>query len=225
MDGPESKTVAMPLVASGDMGWPPEQMLPPLIEAARRWMSFDLHMDRLMIVEYEPDKATQLQTAFRAISDTIGPGSAPAVTPPSRAASEYEFDAFISYAHLDEEHVKYFVEQLQSIHPRVRVFQDRIQIEPGAPWPLDIYLAIDRCRRVVPFYSINYLKSRVCMDEFNVALARQSQSDEHVFFPIYLLDTKLPSVMVAPSYADCREADKALLLKSCTLLAALATRT
>ncbi|MCJ7682357.1 MAG: hypothetical protein MUP70_16640, partial [Candidatus Aminicenantes bacterium] len=43
-------TVAIPLVACGDQRTPIDQMLPPLLEAAARWMSLGLNLTELKIV-------------------------------------------------------------------------------------------------------------------------------------------------------------------------------
>lgn len=57
-------TVAMPLLATGDMGWPSEEMLVPLLEAAYQWMSRGLPITRLMIVEKSANKAEHLAMVF-----------------------------------------------------------------------------------------------------------------------------------------------------------------
>jgi hypothetical protein len=47
-------TVAMPMVATGDQGWRPEEILPPLLDAAAHWLSRGLPLKCLKIVERSP---------------------------------------------------------------------------------------------------------------------------------------------------------------------------
>jgi hypothetical protein len=64
--------VAMPLLATGDMGWPSEQMLTALLDAAVARLRIGLPLRVLRIVEREPEKATRLQRLFRDYTDAYG---------------------------------------------------------------------------------------------------------------------------------------------------------
>ena len=56
--------------------------------------------------------------------------------------------------------------------PDVRVFLDRQDIDAGRGWQQVIFEALDDCRMVVAVYSPPYLLSKVCKEEFNIALFR-----------------------------------------------------
>ena len=57
-------TVAMPLIAAGDAGWPAEQMLPPLLEAAAEWLRLGLPITTLYIAERSEAKLERMGEAF-----------------------------------------------------------------------------------------------------------------------------------------------------------------
>ena len=57
-------TIAMPLIAAGDAGWPAEQMLPPLLEAAAEWLRLGLPIATLYIVERSEAKLDRMGKVF-----------------------------------------------------------------------------------------------------------------------------------------------------------------
>ncbi len=48
--------------------------------------------------------------------------------------------------------------------------------------------AIDDCNKVLTFYSPSYLDSKVCIEEFNIALCRHRESDR----PVYCRSISIP---------------------------------
>ena len=56
--------------------------------------------------------------------------------------------------------------------------------------------------------SKEYLSSKMCREEFNIAVLRHREMDEKVLLPLYLQSTTLPSYMRILQYSDCREADE-----------------
>ena len=62
--------------------------------------------------------------------------------------------------------------------------------------------------------SKEYLSSKMCREEFNIAVLRHREMDEKVLLPLYLQSTTLPSYMRILQYLDCREADEKKLRKA-----------
>jgi hypothetical protein len=202
--GPEAiRTVAMPLVSSGSVGESVESMLPPLVEAAVKWMSAGLPLRQLKILEKNREKAAHLAQLFAQLKETCEGYSLPPTPPPA-------YDVFLSYCQKNSAPATFFVDELQAAKPGLNVFQDVQELDTGAAWQQKIYEALGDCRRVVAMYTPEYLASKMCQEEYNLARIRERE-EGGVLFPVFLLDTQLPLHFKDIQYTDCREADEAKL--------------
>jgi hypothetical protein len=98
------------------------------------------------------------------------------------------------------------VEHLSGLRPDLRIFLDRVELDTGVAWQSKLYDALDSCRKVVSFYSPQYLNWKMCQEEYNIARIRERE-EGHVLFPIFLLSAALPASRRIINYVDCREAD------------------
>lgn len=64
------------------------------------------------------------------------------------------------------------------------------------------------------------LASKVCREEFNIAIYRARDEGKHILQPIFLHDVILPTYMKMVQYIDCREADQKLIQSACTQILA-----
>lgn len=199
--GPQGvRTVAMPLLASGDQGESPSVMLEALMTAGVLWQNTGMPLDRLKIVVRDGALTEDLVATFRRVAKQLSPQqSAP-------LASESGFDVFVSYSHADRSQAMNFVNALHGSFPKARVFVDSLNLNPGAAWQSTIFEAIDRSRAVVCLYSPEYVTSAVCKEEFNISLARQREGDT-ILFPVFLRSAKLPTYMRMIQFVDVREDD------------------
>ncbi|MEM7219233.1 MAG: toll/interleukin-1 receptor domain-containing protein [Pseudomonadota bacterium] len=83
LDSHRDAIVAMPVVASGDMGRPSAEMLTAIVEASMQWLRVGLPLGALKIVELDDDRARRLQIVFDALG-RASPESVPAM--PGRRA-------------------------------------------------------------------------------------------------------------------------------------------
>jgi TIR domain-containing protein len=201
-------TVAMPLLACGDQMTPVSRMISPLLDAAVHWMTLGLPLRRLKIVAYSNTQATELQKEFARLKPKYQKPSAA-----SREASKY--DVFISYAHENDDEASRVVDELRKVRPDVRLFLDKLSLNIGAAWQQEIFEAIDACRKFLAMFSPAYLNSKVCKEEFNIALYRHRDSEEGCLFPIYIYSAQLPTYMKMLQYVDCREGDTNKLQGAC----------
>jgi hypothetical protein len=208
---PPFSTVAMPIVASGNQGYGVSEMLPPLIDAAVHWMALGLPLKCLKIVAYSDLQAAKAKELFAELK--MKHSSFPFE---SKKGSKY--DLFISYAHEDMNAANLIANELQCLHPDIRIFIDRMSINVGAAWQPEIFEAIDNCRKVLVLFSPSYLSSKVCKDEFNIAWFRGREADEDCVFPVYLFSASLPTYMKYRLYVDCREGDENKLREACSKL-------
>ena len=200
-------SIAMPLVAAGDQGYPISSMLIPLLDAAIHWMETGLPLDCIKIVAHSEQAARQAKKVFSERKSVYQHA-----TPPSQAQVEY--DVFISYARENNAEMEILEKQLTTSRPYIRIFIDRKDINIGSPWQPQIFESLDKCRKVVVLFSPDYLNSKVCKEEFNIAWVRSREIDQDMIFPIYLYSADLPTYMKYRNYLDCREGNKAKLLKA-----------
>ncbi len=201
-------TVAMPIVASGEQNWQGEDMLLQILRAAVHWLSQGLPLKCLKIVECMPDKVERLRNVF---------GGSEFQTHRDLLASQsaIRYDAFISYSRKDREHARFVANVLRQDNGHARIFVDELALNPGESWQQAIYDVLDASARIIPLISPDYLESKVCKEEFNIALFRARESDANVLFPIYLRTAALPTYMKMINYSDCREADVEKLRIAC----------
>ncbi|MCS6835511.1 MAG: toll/interleukin-1 receptor domain-containing protein [Anaerolineae bacterium] len=273
---PFVRSLALPLVAGGSQQATPEQMIPPLLDAAVHWLSLGLSLEVIRLVEIDEGKAqrmAELFTAFMAkppnsslpIAQFIAPSPASVfVTPPpapvvalpsparpiseaeerytnnldltvvepeealneeatlTAAAPTYSYDFFISYSRRNSESALFVYHELLRLRPQTRIFFDKKELEAGVAWQIELYEALDDCRQVIALLSPDYLLSKVCKEEYHIALMRHRQNDGGVLVPIYLHEARLPTYMRLYQFHDCREADRACLTRVCEqLIAAL----
>ncbi len=205
---PDIKTVALPVVAAGSQGYSVSEMLTPLLEAALNWLEKGLPLDCIKIVTYSEDQAQEAQRVFsRHKAEYVL--SAP--TPETRSI---DYDVFISYAREDAPESEAMEQALREFRPGIKIFVDRKEIDIGSAWQPEVFETLDRCRKVVAMLSPNYLGSKVCKEEFNIAWIRGRETDEDVIFPVYLYTAPLPTYMKYRNYFDCREGDKAKIAEA-----------
>ena len=213
---PQYKSVAMPIVATGRQNFQLSQMLEALMEASVKWFKLGLSIDKIMIVEFDREKALKAKDYFAVIKEKIL-----REPPPDFPIQhfKYDYDFFISYSHSNKSDVLFFGETLKKINPNFKLFLDIEEIKTGASWQQKIFEALDNCRYVVPFLSEQYLSSRICKEEFNIGHYRHLSSNTKVLIPVYLNSANLPTYMKVIQYVDCRESDKEKIKKTCETIA------
>lgn len=205
---PDLMSMAMPLVATGIQAEPIVDVLEPLIEAAVNWLELGLPVRTLKIVEINAMKAAEMKGAFGVLKKRYDRG-------PIVARRSYRHDLFISYSHQNSNEALYLVAELQRLRPELRIFLDKKDLNAGAAWQQELYEALDDCHKVVALYSPGYIESRVCKEEYNIALFRHRDNEEGTLIPLYLYSTKLPSYMKLVQFIDCREGHRGRMSSAC----------
>ncbi|HEX8874643.1 MAG TPA: toll/interleukin-1 receptor domain-containing protein [Nitrosospira sp.] len=174
------------------------------------------------------DKAGKLKTGFGKYLDqlhgliiTVPPGDLPTEVPRQHYV-DADYDVFISYSRANTNESEALEQALRASRPDIRIFVDRKEIDIGAAWQPEIFENLDKCRKVVALLSPDYLSSKMCKEEYNIAWIRSRENDEEIIFPVYLYTAALPTYMKYRNYFDCREGDRLKIVEaSKTLLAAL----
>jgi hypothetical protein len=194
---PTLRSVAMPVLASGDRQVPLATMLPSLLDAALHWLALGLPIETVKIAVFSEAAAK----AARPLVENFRSAHAlpPAAPPPA------EWDVFLSYARGDARRLEPLHAALRAAMPGARVFLDRLEIDSGQSWQARIFDAIDRCRRVLALLSPSYVHSKICQEEFHLAWRRGENLGRPLLFPVYLHSAELPTHMTLPNFIDCRE--------------------
>lgn len=210
---PHISSIATPLLATGSQKVPVAEMLEPMMDAAVNWLALGLPIKTIRIVEKNPLKAAEIKGAFAVLKKRYTTPQAS-----TQAHPQYAYDFFLSYSHRDESLARVLFDEMRAINPAVRIFYDRQELDTGSAWQQEIYAALDDCRRVIALLTPTYIQSKVCKEEYNIAVLRQRESDREVLVPIYLASAPLPSYMKMTQFMDCRERDAEKLKQAATLL-------
>jgi hypothetical protein len=213
--GPKPITsIAMPLVATGKQRVSVATMLDSLVDAAYHWLAMGLPVKTIKIVEFNEAKAEELKAAFGRLKQKYPAHTQPMVEP----EKPFKYDFFISYSHQNVDEVMLLHDELLALKPTLKIFIDRTHLNTGSAWQQELYEALDECRKVIVVYSPPYLTSKVCKEEFNIALLRHREADGNVLVPIYLYSAQLPTYMQLIQFIDCREGDAAKIKAACRRL-------
>jgi hypothetical protein len=206
------RSVGTTLVAAGSSRRITQrESLQLLVEAAVHWISSGLPIEQFKIIclpNQDVNALTKLFAELKIRYASLSP----------QIGTQFAYDCFISYSHQDTREVELFVDILQDQKKDLRIFIDKHSLDAGSAWQREIYEAIDDCRKVTTFFSPTYLDSKVCLEEFNIALCRHRESEEPILKPIYLYSANLPTYMRLIQYFDCRESNRDKLKEAATYL-------
>lgn len=190
------RSAAMPLVAAGNRGANPIEILEAIIEAAVQWMAHGLPLEKLNIVEFNELRAHEMNGAFSMLKRQYARFGRP--------KRRYKYDLFVSYSHENTDEVSAIMQAVEKARPDLEIFLDRQDLNTGSVWQQALYDALDDCEKVLAFYSPTYLTSKVCKEEFNIAVFRHRESETPVLAPVYLYDAPLPTYMKLIQFIDAR---------------------
>jgi len=234
-------TVAMPVIGSGNQGWPVEQMFDAMLASAIGWFRRGLALRALKIVVYAPATAERVLAGFQTATREAAagesparpapapamppaaapaPGAAPVAPAPAPPGARAACDVFLSYAHHDAALARVAYDRLTVSNPALKIFYDRKTLTPGSSWLLEIAETLDAAQRVVALYTPEYWQSPYCKDEFIAAFTRQHDTGARILYPIFLRDANIPYMFRSIQYEDCRPDDQVKLLAACQALSA-----
>lgn len=215
------RSVALPVVAAGNQGYSHEAVLPPLFDAAWNRLSEGYPLRTIKIVAHGDDSARRAERVFRKHIQRRERPSIFRRAPDSLVADQRwkaRYDVFVSYSRRDKVAATHVANALR--RQGIKVFIDESEIDTGASWQQRIFDALEQCRSAVALYSPHFTNSKVCQDEFSIAMILRRRRGENFIHPILTKDTDLPAYMEMLSYDDCRIDDLEKLQVSAARLAA-----
>lgn len=212
-ESPDIQKIAMPVVAAGDQGYSIAEMLEPLLDAAIHWLEIGLPLTRIKIVTR--NSSGSINDALR-VFDTKKINYR-AIDLNSQVIP-VQYDVFISYSHKNSSESSQIERSLRDVSPSLNIFVDRQSLNIGSAWQPEIFETLDRCKKVVALLSPDYLGSKVCIEEFNIAWIRARETEQNIIFPVYLYTAPLPTYMKYRNFFDCREGDTSRFDEAARLL-------
>lgn len=200
LDDRRGQVVAMPVLATGDQGWPGEQMLSSILEAATHWLGRGLPIKELKIIERTPGRAAELAGVMAAFKAMLPVTSL-------KTSAVNDFDVFLSFSSADAEAADCVKRELEKRGDAKRVFDFRLAIDKGKAWQDELDLAISSSSSIVTILTPAYFASPECREELMQARLRNKRSERPVLFPIYWRDwgRDLDLWLQLVNFADCRE--------------------
>lgn len=199
---PEIRTIAMPVLLSGDRGGDRAAIMDALLKDLQRSIEQGVPLKEVRIVEF-PGRGDELTRRFEQFKSDYLPMEYAEGTP-------HNYDVFLSYAHKNKMHVKSVDEVEQRIRAHGRtVFRDIREFKEGDALPVRIYSALHRTKVVVPFLSTAYSDSPWCRLEYQVAYARSifGRPSPPKMIPVLLEDTPAYNRESVVYFRDCRSWD------------------
>jgi hypothetical protein len=203
------RSVAMPILASGDQGHDRLSMLKSLLAAAREWMEQDIPLSTLKIVTLRRTASLlEVFTEFKTMCSRAEAGD-----------ERTDCDVFISAAPEDANAAELVTRVVSTVSPELRIYRS-VQSQPNIAGMLEQhYAALDSCRRVMALLTPAFMSSKVCQEDLCVARFRSHRSPAPVLFPVYLRDATLPPSIRVLRMIDCREFNASSLRVASALLA------
>ena len=201
LDDRKDQVVAMPVLATGNQGSPPVEMLSSILDAASRWLARGLAIRELMIVERTAERVP-------ALARTMADFKRKLVVANIKPSQSAKYDVFLSFSRNDAKAADFVRAELEKREETKNVFDFRIAIEKGKSWQEELDRAISSSRCIVSIISPSYFSSPECKEELMQARLRNKRSNHSCLFPIYWCEGgDLDLWIQAINYADCREAD------------------
>ena len=182
----QDATIAMPLVAVGDQGWPASEIVHPLLEAAVKWFGRGLPVRELKIVVRSPENVERAREEFNRFANNLNEfvGGSPTDLPDDKK----DYDVFISYSSKDCVAAEQFGQTLRAQRPETRIFDFRNSIDKGLSYQGEIDKVIESCRRIAAILSPEYFQSPECTEEIMIARLRNKRAGGGVLLPVYWRD-------------------------------------
>lgn len=185
------KSVAMPLILTGDQGYSILEVIKELVNTSLFWLDNDSSLEIIKIVEPGNTKIEQLREAFRVQKLNY-----------NQKANIINYDFFISYSRKNAVLAKTIQDNLGN---KFKVFFDTESIDIGSNWLTKINTSLERSERFIVCISPDYLESKMCKYEYLFCNLKLINEGDDFVLPIYLQSALLPFQMQILNYYDARE--------------------
>ncbi|EDV23968.1 uncharacterized protein TRIADDRAFT_57729 [Trichoplax adhaerens] len=131
--------------------------------------------------------------------------------PYEKATIKYNYDLFISYCHENSNYAKLVLEKMKIFDEDANIFFDVQQLKTGTAWQKELYEAIDGSQSLVAIVTPAYVRSKVCYEEFSLALAldrerNTSEGKRFYFCPVILnSNDDVPSTFRHANMMICKD--------------------
>jgi hypothetical protein len=149
LDDRKNQVVAMPVLAIGDQGYPPEIMLRSILDAAAHWLARGLAISELKIVERNSIRASSLAAVMSDFNSKLD-------VQQLKPSESKAFDVFLSFSTEDSNAADIARTELARKFAAEKIFDFRLQIDGGKSWQEEIDRAISSSKSIVAILSPSY---------------------------------------------------------------------
>ncbi|XP_032233355.1 uncharacterized protein LOC5508685 isoform X2 [Nematostella vectensis] len=169
------------------------------------------YMGLIQYIDCRPRDTEKLEKAMYAIKEWLSSNKVKQEVSPLELSqlSGDKHDVFISYSHCNDAEAMKVLQLLKEHNPSINVFIDTSGLNTGASWQQALYHALDNSRSVVALLSPDYVKSKVCKEEYSLALAlhMDPQRDFRLVSIVIEPVDQLPVWCCKPLAVDCSAED------------------
>ena len=204
----EINKVATPLVSTGAVGSNPIEIMENLVEFAYYWMLNGLQLQVLKIVINQKPLLNITLPSFQTFKYNLPKQQDQAVK------IEKNHDIFISYSHKNSKIADFIFTTLKSINSNLRIYMDKLELNTGASWQQEIFISLEKSKFIFALLSPDYLKSKVCIEEFDIAMIKNREANAQVLFPLLIENTELPMYMRMIQYLNLINLDPSITINA-----------
>jgi len=193
------KSIAMPLLLSGDQGYANDMVINELVRTSILWLKNE-PFQVIKIVERNLHKLMLLKSAFEKELEMV------------ESKDSLSYDFFISYSRKNSDEIAIIKEKLGD---RFNLFIDTEEVELGANWLDKVNKSLPISKRFIVCVSDTYVTSKICKYEYSFCNLKFINDGGDCVLPIYLHTAELPFEMSIVNYYDAREGNKHKINKFC----------
>ena len=198
--------IATPLLSSRMMLWGRAEILSLLVETAYAWMSNGMMISEFKVVIFEQNIIEEMLSQFIILKQRLFLQEE-SEKRSGKSPKTHEYDVFISYSHKNSREAQLIYDTLMEINNSLRIFVDKLELQTGKSWQQKIFTALEQSEKILALLSPHYLESKVCIEEFDIALLRNRESENQVLYPLLLDETNLPYYMRSIQYLSLLPAE------------------
>lgn len=229
------KTVALPMVLTGDRGQNQKDVSEELVKTALFWLNH-ASFDCIKLIEQSEEKTRWLADALavavkeiqidekkgkkkrmiHALRKNPSDGEADLINfDNTEQGKPVEFDFFISYSRKNEKEL-HLIQKL--LEPHFHLFIDKQEIGTGTNWIRSLNAALKTSKRFIVCLSPDYIKSNVCQYEYSFCNLTYINKGDGYVLPVFLYSAELPFEMSVLNHFNAREGDPVKIEEFCKWL-------
>jgi len=200
------KTIAMPLLMTGDQNYSEELVVKELVNTSLLWLE-KTPFEIIKIVEIDESKVNSLKLLFSQ-KKKINTSQLPKAPAPP-------YDFFVSYSRKNTKEVEIIKNVLGE---KFNLFIDTEDIDIGTNWLDKLNTSMANSKRFIVCLSDAFVQSKFCKYEYSFCNLKFITEGSDTVLPIYLYSADLPFEMSILNFFNAREGDTEKINEFCQMI-------